>query len=165
MPCACKNPPINVPDNMEWGPVFWRLLHGMAEHVGNVPMPGLRGDEMRAWKVVLTTLDRALPCEHCRDHLKGYVSQHPINIPDDYSQGRDYIRRWLYELHEDVNGRLGKGSIPYSTVDLLYHGVPLRSTYDVLNVLVKRSIQGTAVPLLSWNNWAKQIKILFGLYT
>ena len=164
MPCACKNPPINVPDNLEWGPVFWRLLHGLAERAGTVGMERLRPDEVRAWKNVLTTLDKALPCEHCRGHLKSYIASHPVVIPEDYPQVREYIRSWLFELHDDVNRRLGKPLFPYNTIDLVYKSVNLKSTYDVLNVLVARSIQGTAIPLLSWKHWTVQVKTLFGFY-
>ena len=73
MPCACKAPKINVPENMEWGPVFWKLLHTLAEHSGSAPMVGLRGDEVRAWKSLLTLLSKSLPCESCREHLQIYV--------------------------------------------------------------------------------------------
>ena len=164
MPCACKNPPINVPENAEWGPVFWRLLHGLGERAGTVGMQKLRADEIRSWKTILTSLDRALPCEHCRQHLKSYISSHPIVVPENYEQFRPFIRRWLYDLHEDVNRRLGKSSMPFESVDLVYRGVNLRGTYDVLNILVARSIQGTAIPLLSWKNWTVQVKMLFGMY-
>ena len=164
MPCSCKNPPVNVPDNLEWGPVFWRLLHGLGEHSGTVGMHRLRADEMRAWKSMLTQLDRALPCEHCRQHLKEYIARHPVSIPDNYEQFRPYIRRWLYDLHEDVNRRLGKASFPFESIDLVYKNVNLRGTYDVLSILVARSIQGTAVPLLSWKAWTGHVKMLFGMY-
>jgi len=55
MGCKCQNKPVNVPDNVEWGPMFWMLLHGMAEKAGSAPLPGLQGDEKRAWKIILTT--------------------------------------------------------------------------------------------------------------
>jgi len=164
MPCACKNSPIDVPDGTEWGPIFWRLLHALAERVGTVPMVGLRGDEVRAWKSLLTTMDKALPCEHCREHLKFYITNNPVAIPEDYTQIHEWIRRWIYNLHEEVNRRLGKVAFPFDSLDLIYRAVSPRATNDVLNVLVARSIRGTAVPLLSWNNWNKHVKILQGMY-
>ena len=165
MPCACRNPPINVPDNMEWGPVMWRLLHGMAEKAGSAPMVGLRGDETRAWKNILTTLGKTLPCETCRDHFASFLVSNPVNIPDNYDHVREYIRTWLFNLHNDVNSRTGKAVYLYSDLAGTYGGVPLRSTYDVVNVLMKRSIQGAALPILSWTRWSTHAKTLFGMYT
>ena len=165
MPCACKNQPINVPENMEWGPIFWRLLHALAERAGSAPMPGLRADELRAWKLVLTTLGKTLPCDDCRGHCNAYTLSHPVNIPVNYAEVNEYIRRWLYDLHSDFNLRTGKCVFDFAELTPTYRGVQIRQTFNVLEVLIKRSIQGAALPLMSWTNWTKQAKILFGMYT
>ena len=165
MPCACRNQPVNVPENMEWGPVFWRLLHALAERAGSAPMPGLRADEVRAWKTMLTTLGKTLPCEDCRDHYTQYLAANPVNIPDNYAEVREYIRKWLYDVHSDINVRLGKCVFEYALLTPTYSGVPIRKTYDVLNILIKRSIQGAALPIMSWTNWSKNVKTLYGMYT
>ena len=165
MVCACRNKPTDVPENMEWGPVFWRLLHALAERAGTAPMPGLRGDEIRAWKIILTTLCKTLPCDDCRNHCNAYIAAHPVVIPDNYNEVREYIRHWLHDMHADVNVRLGKCVFDYSELTPTYSSVPIRHTFNVLEVLIKRSIQGAALPLMSWTNWSKQAKILFGMYT
>jgi len=165
MPCACKNQPANVPENMEWGPVFWRFLHALAERAGSAPMPGLRGDETRAWRTILTTLGKTLPCDDCRAHCVGYLAAHPVNLPDNYADLREYIRRWLYDFHSEVNLRLGKCVFDYALLGPTYGTVPLRQTFNILEVLIKRSILGAALPLMSWTNWSKYAKILLGMYT
>lgn len=164
MPCACKNTPVNVPDNLEWGPAFWSLLHGMAERCGSAPLVGLRADETRAWKILLTTLHKTLPCEHCRDHLNIFLQNNPVSIPDNYSEMPDYIRKWLYNLHENVNKRTGKASFPFTHVGKIHGRTNLRQKYDILNILLKRSILGSVLPLMSWNNWSNQAKTLLGIY-
>lgn len=164
MPCACKHKPLNVPDNVEWGPVFWALLHGLAERAGSAPMPGLQGDEIRAWQGLLANLPKTLPCEDCRGHLQAYIINNPITIPDTFSELKTYVKTWLYNLHEDVNMRLGKSTFLFSDLTAEYGAVPLKNQYEVLQVLIKRSVQGSAVPLLSWTNWSKYTKILFGMY-
>ena len=164
MPCACKSPPVNVPDNIEWGPVFWKLLHGLAWKAGRAPLPGLQGDEIRAWRGLLSNLAKTLPCEHCRQHLQSYILANPIEISNNYSELREYVSRWLHRLHEDVNSRLGKPSFLYEEIDSTYNDVNLRNTYEILQVLIKRSVQGSAVSLLSWTNWTKHLKTLFGFY-
>lgn len=164
MGCKCRSKPVNVPDNLEWGPVFWTLLHGLGEKAGTAPLPGLQGDEMRAWKIILTTLPKALSCEECRNHLNAYITSNPINIPDKYSDLRPYIRNYLHSLHESVNRRLKKPAFAAVDLPLLYRSIDLKKSFDIVNVVIKRSIQATAVPILSWNNWSSQVRTLIGMY-
>jgi len=164
MPCACKHKPLNVPDNVEWGPIFWALLHGLAERAGSAPMPGLQGDEMRAWKGVLAFLPKTLPCEDCSMHAQNYILSHPIVIPENFQDLKTYVKTWLYNLHEDVNMRLGKPSFLYSNLTQEYGSVPLKNQYEVVQVLVKRAIEASVIHLLSWNNWSKPVRILLGMY-
>jgi Erv1 / Alr family len=164
MPCACKNKKVNVPDNIEWGPIFWRLLHSFAERAGSAPMIGIRGDEIRAWKGLLTTLYIALPCDDCRTHCSTYLARRPVNIPDNYSDIREYIRRWLFDLHSDVDMRLGKPNLDYTQLTPIYGGLALRQLFNTLEVVMNRAIQGGAIHLLSWTNWAKHVKHLLGMY-
>jgi hypothetical protein len=149
---------------MEWGPVFWKVLHGLAWKAGSAPLPGLQGDEIRAWRNLLSNLPKTIPCEECRQHLTNYIIANPIVVPDTYSSLKSYVSNWLYELHESVNARLGKQPYLFEELNKDYANVPLRQTYEVLQVLVKRSVQCSAVSLLSWTNWSKYVKILFGMY-
>ena len=164
MPCKCRNQPVNVPSNMEWGPIFWTLLHALAERAGSAPLPGLQGDEKRAWKIIITTLPKALACEDCRLHLTAYIASNPVSIPDKYSDVRNYIRTYLFNLHESVNARLKKPSFSAADLTMVYNGINLRHSFEVVNVIVKRSIQATAVPILSWNSWCTQVRTLIGMY-
>ena len=164
MPCACKHAAINVPDNVEWGPVFWALLHGLAERAGSAPMPGLKPDEIRAWASILEILHKALPCDLCRGHLKTYITNNPVAVPDDHSALNLYVRQWLHLLHDDINIRLGKPLFLFEELSGEYGKVPLRNQFEVLQVLIKRAVQGSAVPLLAWSSWSKHVKFLLGLY-
>jgi hypothetical protein len=71
---------------------------------------------------------------------------------------------YVYKLHEDVNRRLNKPSFAQVDLPLLYKGIDLKKAFDVANVVVKRSILASAVPILSWNNWASQVRTLLGMY-
>jgi len=153
-----------VPDNLEWGPLLWKLLHGMAERAGTAPMVGLRGDELRAWTAILGTLGKILPCEVCRDHFNEYLAAHPVLIPDNYEDIREYIRRWIFDLHNAVNCRSNKDAFLYEMMGSTYHGVNLRETLSILEVLMKRAILGSALPILSWTKWSAHVKTLLGMY-
>jgi len=165
MGCKCRNQPINVPENTEWGPVFWTLLHALGERAGSAPLPGLQGDEKRAWKIILTTLHKSLACETCRTHLNAYILAHPVNIPDTYADFGKYVRMYLYNLHEAVNSRLKKAPFDITNLSAMYKVVNIRKTFDILDVIIKRSIQATAVPILSWTAWCTQVRTLMGMYS
>jgi len=164
MPCKCMNRTENVPQNIEWGPIFWKMMHALAERVGTTPLPGLQGDELRSWKIILATLPKVIACQDCKIHLTAYITNNPVNIPDKYSELREYIRTYLYSLHEDVNRRLQKPSFNKNDLTKIYKGENLKQIFDVVNVIVRRSILATAIPILSWTNWSSQIRTLIGIY-
>ena len=161
MPCGCARPIYHAPDNLEWGPVFWKLLHGLAEYSGNQKDPIMKADELLLWKNLLTTLHTALPCEECRNHLKQYVELSPIVIPDKYEELGQYVRKWLYDLHEAVNQRLGKTAFLQENIK---RDTNLKNTFGVLNVIMKRAIQASSVSMLAWMKWSKYARFLYGMY-
>lgn len=163
MPCACKNPPLNVPDGTEWGPVYWSLLHVLAERAGGVGMVGIRPDEKRAWNKIVVELPKSLPCEDCRKHLAAYLLKNPFNIPDNYSDIKLYIKTWFYNLHENVNKRLNKPSFKFSDLDQ-YKLINLRVILPTLEIIMKRAIESTAIGILQWNSIHKQFVILKSMY-
>jgi hypothetical protein len=96
-----------------------------------------------------------------------YISNNPVNIPDhltNYGDLRNYVRNYLYNLHESVNKRLNKPSFSTADLSLLYGGVNLKVAFDVLQIVIKRSIVATAVPILSWTSWTTHAKTLIGMY-
>lgn len=163
MPCACKSPPINVPEGTEWGPLFWNLLHVLAERSGGVGMVGLRPDEKRCWKNIINGLPKALPCEDCRKHFAAYLAKNPFIIPDNYAQTKLYIKTWIYNVHEDVNKRLNKPSFNFDHLTQ-YNLVNLRVILPTLEILMGRSIEGTAVGILPWKALYKNVVILKSMY-
>jgi hypothetical protein len=51
--CSCKIPIETYPENAEWGPLFWKILHGLAEKSGkqtNINIQNL--NEIRFTKVL-----------------------------------------------------------------------------------------------------------------
>lgn len=163
MPCACKNPPMNVPEGTEWGPIFWNLLHILAERSGGVGMIGLRADEKKCWKSLIPSLTKVLPCDECRKHFTAYLATHPFIIPDNYSDVKLYIKTWIYNAHEDVNKRLSKPSFDFNNLTQ-YNLINLRVIVPTLEVLMKRFVAAGAVGILSWNAFHKIIVILRSIY-
>jgi hypothetical protein len=74
-----------------WGPSMWLILHGLAEIAASDA----------DWPALLTALQTSLPCPDCTAHYSTWYRRHPVAR---YSGG---VRRWLLDLHNDVNRRRG----------------------------------------------------------
>ena len=105
---------MDSPKNHIWGPALWAILHYSAERIG-LPLKKLQGEESRIWLNLLTSLRYSLPCPQCKRHYSEYIAARP---PTAFSQPA--IREWLYQLHCDVNARLGKDNITIEQLSEIY---------------------------------------------
>lgn len=80
-------------DTRFWGPSGWRLLHLVVA----TPMQERTIAHMR---VFFECLPFVLPCKFCRYSLSGYYDARPIPAK------QEDFERWLYNIHNDVNGKL-----------------------------------------------------------
>ncbi len=93
--------------NKEWGPLFWRVLHISAEQLGKPRAPINQIDEVNTWILLLKSVEGAMPCQMCREHYHAWLAKRPVNIFTNL-RGiplREAARKWVYDLHEDVNLR------------------------------------------------------------
>jgi hypothetical protein len=166
MPCSCQIPGPAYPENKEWGPFVWTILHGLAERFGQVVTELYRNDEVRAWQSLLAATGDMLPCSDCRDHFKTWLAAHPVTpilkIP--YSELKEWIRNWIWSLHEDVNARLGKPSFPYANLTATYKGMNIKYNFQLLELIEKRAIQQGGVGLVHWQLWVKHYRALTSVY-
>lgn len=166
MPCSCLIPGPAYPENKEWGPFVWLLLHALAERFGQVITELYRNDEVRAWQSLLAATGDMLPCSDCRGHFKTWLSSHPVTpiSKTPYSELKEWIRKWIWSLHEDVNKRLGKPSFPYENLTATYKGANIKYNFQLLELIEKRAIQQGGVGLVHWQNWVKQYRALTSVY-
>ena len=161
MPCNCIVDKPTYPQNEEWGPLLWLLLHTFAEKAGKQNNALTQGDEMRAWPLFVKTLAPVIPCPYCRDHFQEYVQQHPFELPQDYFMWKSYIPLYFYQVHEAVNQRLGKPSFPADDLHNAYKDVGrVQPTLNRLQTIQERAIKMGGVSLLAWKAWLKQFNML-----
>jgi Erv1 / Alr family len=79
---------IQVRDTAAWGPPLWAVLHGLAEY-------GAETIPLSDWQALITALQTGLPCPECTAHYQRWCRLHPLTVP----------RRWLLDLHNEVNRR------------------------------------------------------------
>ena len=167
MPCACKCPGLEYPENKEWGPFLWRTLHGLAERVGTSISALYEAEERRNWISVLSGIGTMLPCDECRDHYKEYLAAHSLKgietVPK--SELRTWIRTWLWSLHQDVNLRLGKTvEIALEDLPALYKGTNISVEFRYFDMIERKSITKYGVPILNYNTWLRHMRNLLTVY-
>lgn len=161
MPCNCVLDHPTYPQNNEWGPLVWSILHTCAEKSGLQNHSMLRSDEGRAWPLLVKTLVAALPCPFCRDHATEYIGGHPFVLPGDYAAWHSYIRTWFWAFHEAVNQRLEKPSFPFELLQSSYKDVKvLQTNLAQLEKIQMRAIKMNGLSLLSWQTWVKHLRML-----
>ena len=87
-----------------WGPGLWFFLHTVSFNYPENPTP----NDKKHYKNFILQLQHILPCRYCRENLKKNFKKLPLRAKD--LKNRESFSRWLYKLHELVNGMLGKKS-------------------------------------------------------
>lgn len=165
MPCACIQDLPTYPQNDEWGPHMWRILHTLAELSGKQTYFGSEADEKRAWPLFMKTLVPVIPCPYCKEHFQTWLSNHPFNLPPSYYEWNGFIRNWFYTVHEDVNRRLEKPSFPIGELASTYsNGGALKEAFAILEKNQQRAIKMGGVSLLAWKAWLKQLQMLRSIF-
>jgi hypothetical protein len=161
MVCNCIVDKPAYPQNHEWGPLLWWILHALAGKAGTQTDPLLRADEQRAWPLFFKELPTMLPCPYCRDHLQEYQKEHPFVLPENWTTWNSYIPTYVYDLHEAVNARLGKPSFPKESLYETYRNTtPFKEKLDMLQKIEDRAIKQGGVSLFAWRAWLKQMSLL-----
>mgnify|MGYP001192353927 FL=1 len=78
-----------------WGPHLWSVLHSLPESVESVP------------KIRKCLENLCLPCKDCQDHYESFSAKRPPSLIKD----RTEAFQWIFDLHNDVNTRLGKKTL------------------------------------------------------
>ena len=161
MPCSCILDKPEYPQNAEWGPLLWRLLHILAEKAGRQANSITQGDEQRAWPLFVKTLAPVIPCPYCREHFQEYLTKNPFTLPISYLDWKTYIPMYFYSLHESVNQRLGKPTFPFSSLSETYKdSSQIKDILSRLEKVQERAIKMGGVSLLLWRAWLKQFNML-----
>ena len=88
---------------MQWGPIYWKFLHGIVKHKHNKQHHG-------RFVYIMNALAFILPCSICRSNYLLKL----IDSPVPQKESKETLQRWLVSLHNEVNRDLGKPILPYT---------------------------------------------------
>jgi len=134
-----------------WGRPFWQVMHSVTFRYPVEPT-----DEHKQRIIMLfSSLPTFLPCGTCSVHFYQTLREtHPLD--EAAVSSRDSLSRWMVDVHNAVNQRLGKATVDYDRVAHFYlkNGhVPLRDTDKVL--VAPRTLR-----LLCWLKRALGVAVL-----
>ena len=159
MPCACQVPIPQYPETAEWGPIFWNIIHGLAE---KAEKSIIREDEVREWQKFVKAIGEVLPCDICRDHYKRYTAQNPFTqiakIP--FNQVKDFVKHWFWNLHNEINLGNDKPVFDYSLLAETYSAINLDDQYYRLLPVMKKAITLNGVPFMKWQAWVSSYRMM-----
>ena len=98
-----------------WGPSAWRFLHAVSFAYPHQPNEA----EKKAAYDLLASLQYLLPCGDCCAHYCSEFSREKIRP---HLESRATFSKWLVDLHNRVNARLGKGFVDYQVAAKEYEG-------------------------------------------
>ncbi len=100
-----KFPPIGMSPAV-WGPIFWTTMHIVSLGYSTSPS----SEEQEAAIKFYESLTTVIPCPICREHYKYFLQQMPVR---NAVKTRDDLILWVYNIHNEVNKKLGKPEVTF----------------------------------------------------
>jgi|APSaa5957512493_1039668.scaffolds.fasta_scaffold61275_2 hypothetical protein len=86
-----------------WGPPGWKYLHTVTFGYPIEPTD----EQKKKYKGFFELVGDTLPCRYCRESYKKFISSGYSELNEDTMKNRDTLTRWLYDVHQKVNDKLG----------------------------------------------------------
>ena len=99
-----------------WGPHLWFSLHTMSFVYPLTPS----NEDKNNYKRFFLSLENVIPCAVCKKNYIRHLKEHPI---DNYLNNRKDLVYWVIDMHNLVNGEIGKKIFSYDTVLKKYENV------------------------------------------
>ena len=100
-----------------WGPPGWVFLHTLTFSYPEDPDVATK----KHFRNFFKSLMHVLPCKYCRQSYASFCKSNSLKLSDDVFESRAKLSRWLYDIHDAVNMKLGYKDRPsFSKVKAMY---------------------------------------------
>ena len=166
MGCSCMIPMPDFPTNCEWGPILWRILHGLADKYGRLVYPLFSKEQDISWPKFIEQTQFILPCKECREHYKEYYTKNIPSVlkklsPDEQAL---WVQNYFFNLHNEINVRNNKPVFNFTDLHDTYKSVNYTFEIKHFEKLLKIVFQYNEVSLISWLNWLKSFRTIANIY-
>ena len=149
-----------------WGPHLWFSLHSISF---NYPLkPSI--EDKNNYKNFFLSLQEVIPCSVCKKNYKRHLNEHPIQ---NYLDNKKSLVYWVIDMHNMVNGEIGKKILSYDTVIKKYEDVykkkiifekNTKNKYDLLSENDNDDNENITNNSSNSVNKVDYIKIVYGLF-
>jgi len=138
-----------------WGSHLWFSLHTMSF---NYPLEP-NNEDKESYKRFFINLQDVIPCSVCKKNYKRHLKEHPIN---NFLNNRKDLVYWVIDMHNMVNGEIGKKILSYDVVIKKYENVygkkiKLESDNNSINNDLLQNVSNNVI----YNK--KYIKFIYGI--
>jgi hypothetical protein len=116
--------------NNFWGPKAWYLLHSFSIYDNSE----IKNKDKHKFYIFYMTFIYILPCFQCSQHYTNIFFY--INPIDEKKITREYMKKWVFNTHNIVNGLLDKKEFPYSELDNEYKNINHDLIFYTLKILL-----------------------------
>lgn len=86
-----------------WGPPAWMTMQCFAFGYPIDPTP----EQKKYYKLFYESFAYTLPCKFCRESFSQFILEPDTLLSDKVFETRNNLTRWIYDIHEKVNAKLG----------------------------------------------------------
>lgn len=113
-----------------WGPKAWYLLHAFSIYDNSE----IKNKDKHNYYIFYMTFIYILPCFKCSQHYTNIFFY--INPLNEKKISREYIKKWVYNTHNIVNGLLNKDKFPLADLDKSYTIIDNDAIFYTLKILL-----------------------------
>ena len=113
-----------------WGPKVWYLLHSYSINNNSK----IHDNKKHNYYIFYTSLIYLLPCNECSRHYTNIL--YDINVLEEHKITRKYMKIWVFNTHNLVNGILDKPQYKYSKLKNNYKKINTNILFETLKILL-----------------------------
>jgi hypothetical protein len=117
-----------------WGPPGWLFLHSISfgyPYTINHKNPAHKNKKAE-YATFFNYVGTVLPCKYCRESYLDFLKEYPV---ENHLNTREEITKWLYNIHNRVNDKLGVPKCKVPSFD------EIKTTYERFRARCKKTTQ------------------------